>query len=129
MTPTPGNKSVPQDGDVVWVDFNPVKGNEQAGARPAVILSSAAMHEASRMAIICPVTSNLNPWPAKVFLPEGFSVKGALLVDQVRSVDRTMRGFRFIARIPDEILTEARFKLAALIGIDLFAIARGSGQS
>ena len=113
----------------MWVDFNPVKGNEQAGARPAVILSSAAMHEASRMAIICPVTSNLNPWPAKVFLPEGFSVKGAILVDQVRSVDRTMRGFRFIARIPDEILTEARFKLAALIGIDLFAIARGSGQS
>lgn len=113
----------------MWVDFDPVKGKEQAGPRPAVILSAAPMHEASRMAIICPITSNLNPWPAKVFLPEGFSLKGAILVDQVRSVDRTMRGFRFIARLPDEILAEARFKLAALIGIDLFAIARGAGQS
>jgi mRNA interferase MazF len=117
-------KPLPREGDVVWVDFEPVRGKEQAGTRPALVLSSLLMHEATRMAIICPVTSNVNPWPAKIFLPEGFAVKGAILVDQVRAVDRVSRGFRFIGHVPDEVLMETRLKLAALVGIDLVALAK-----
>jgi mRNA interferase MazF len=128
MTITAPAKSLPRAGDVVWVDFEPVRGKEQAGARPALVLSSLLMHEASLMAIICPVTSNVAPWPAKVFLPEGFPVKGAILVDQIRAVDRTARGFRFIGQVPDVILTEARLKLAALVGIDLSALAKLAGR-
>ncbi len=121
-------KPLPQAGDVVWTDFEPVRGKEQAGARPALVLSSLLMHEASLMAIICPVTSNVAPWPAKVFLPDGFPVKGAILVDQVRAVDRTVRGFRFIAQVPDAVLMEARLKLVALVGIDLSALAKIAGR-
>jgi mRNA interferase MazF len=76
------------------------------------------MHEVTRLAIICPVTRNVDPWPAKVFLPDGLSVKGAILADQVRSVDRMARGFRFIDRVPYEVLMQVRAKLVALIGLD-----------
>jgi mRNA-degrading endonuclease toxin of MazEF toxin-antitoxin module len=85
------------------------------------------MHEVTRMAIICPVTSNVSPWPAKVFLPDDFSVKGAILVDQVRAVDRAARGFRFIDHVTDAVLLEVRLKLAALVGIDLLTLAKPSG--
>jgi len=80
------------------------------------------------MAIICPVTSNVAPWPAKVILPDGLPVKGAVLVDQIRSVDRMMRGFRFIVRAPDEVLKEVRLKLAALVGIDFRDLAEDVGR-
>jgi mRNA interferase MazF len=113
-------KPLPDAGDIVWVDFEPVRGSEQNGTRPALVLSGRLMHEATRLAIVCPVTRNISPWPTKVFLPGGLSVTGAILADQIRSVDRTTRGFRFIDRIPEEILTEVRFKIASLIGLDLF---------
>jgi mRNA interferase MazF len=128
MTMTSAAKSLPEAGDVVWVDFEPVRGNEQAGARPALVISTRLMHEATRMTIICPLTRNTNPWPTKVLLPEGLSVKGAILVDHVRSVDRTARGFRFVGKVPEEILVEVRSKLAALLGIDLFALLRQTGK-
>ncbi len=80
------------------------------------------------MAIICPITNNVNPWPAKVFLPDDFSVKGAILVDRVRAVDRAMRGFRFIDHLPDAVLVEARLKLVALVGIDLFALTKPAAK-
>jgi mRNA interferase MazF len=113
------SKRIPEAGDLVWVNFDPVRGSEQAGARPALVLSDATMHQVCRLAIICPVTSNVAPWPAKVLLPDGLSVKGAIMVDQVRSVDRTQRGFRFIDRVPEATLFDARTKLATLIGVDL----------
>ncbi len=121
-------KPILREGDVVWVDFEPVRAREEAGTRPALILSSTSMHEVSRMAIICPITNNVNPWPAKVFLPDDFSVKGAILVDRVRAVDRAMRGFRFIDHLPDAVLVEARLKLAALVGIDLFALTKPAAK-
>ncbi|MGP0061295.1 MAG: type II toxin-antitoxin system PemK/MazF family toxin [Beijerinckiaceae bacterium] len=128
MTKIAAAKPLPDAGDIVWVDFEPVRGSEQAGARPALVLSTRLMHEATRLTIICPVTKNANPWPAKVFLPNGLSVKGAILADQVRSVDRTARGFRFIDRVPEEILVQVRFKVAALMGLDLFNLRRLIGK-
>jgi mRNA interferase MazF len=124
---TPANKPLPDAGDVVWADFKPVRGSEQAGSRPALVLSTRLMHQATRVAIICPVTNNLHPWPTKVFLPDGLLVKGAILADQIRSVDRVARGFRFIDRVPQEILNEVRFKVAALVGLDLFDLQRPMG--
>ncbi len=70
----------------------------------------------------------MNPWPAKIFLPEDFAVKGAILADQVRAVDRVERGFRFIAHVPDSVLAETRSKLATLIGIDIIALTKLSGH-
>jgi mRNA interferase MazF len=88
-----------------------------------VVLSDLEFHRRSRLAIICPITSNRRPWPTKVPLPEGLGAVGSILVDQIRALDRTERGFRRIGEVPEEVLNDVRAKLATLIGIDPVAIA------
>jgi mRNA interferase MazF len=115
---------LPEAGDLVLVEFDPVRGTEQGGTRPALVISARGMHEMTRRAIICPITRNAEPWPTKVFLPEGLAVEGAVLVDQVRSVDRNARVLRTLGSVPPDILGSVQRKLAALVGIE---IASNSG--
>lgn len=105
-------------GDLVWVDFTPQSGSEQAGHRPALVLTPGLYHWRSRLAVVCPITSNLRPWPWKVFLPDGLAVSGAVLVDQLRAIDRAARNLRIADRAPDAVVAEAQAKLAVLLGID-----------
>jgi mRNA interferase MazF len=116
----------PDVGDIVWVDLDPVKGTEQAGRRPALVLSDAIYHDASRRAVICPITTAARPWPFNVQLPFGLATKGVVLVDQIRTIDRPTRMFDTIERAPPAFLAEVRGKLAALLGMDVVAISRGS---
>ena len=110
---------LPEVGDVVWVELDPVKGSEQAGRRPALVLSDATYHAFSKRAVICPITSAARPWPFNVVLPADLKTTGVVLVDQVRTIDRTERMFALIERAPTEVLAEVRGKLAALLGFDL----------
>ncbi|GJE54494.1 MULTISPECIES: type II toxin-antitoxin system PemK/MazF family toxin [Methylobacterium] len=103
-------------GDLVWVDLRPTKGHEQAGVRPAVVLTDSAFHQRNATAIICPITSYTRPWPTKVILPAGLPVAGAVLADQIRCVDRSSRGFRRVGAVPASVLAEIRLKVALLIG-------------
>ena len=80
-------KYVPQRGDVVWITFNPQAGHEQAGRRPAVVLSPLAYNEKVGLAIFCPVTSQEKGYPFEVRIPEGLAVAGVILADQVKSLD------------------------------------------
>jgi len=107
-----------QAGDVVWVDLNPIRGSEQGGVRPALIISSGRTHLYSSRSIVCPITSNLAPWPTKVSLPDGMKTKGAVLADQIRAVHRAERGFRFIERAPEDVLADVRAILREILGID-----------
>ncbi|RYE88119.1 MAG: type II toxin-antitoxin system PemK/MazF family toxin, partial [Hyphomicrobiales bacterium] len=75
-------------GELVLVDLEPVRGTEQNGRRPALVVSNNDMHLLARRVIICPITRNRDAWPTKVMLPAGLAVEGAVLVDQVRSIDR-----------------------------------------
>ena len=109
--------TIPDAGDIVWVDLNPAKGTEQRGVRPALVISSKDIHAFSKRSLVCPITSNSDEWPTKVMLHTNMQTKGAVLVDQIRSVDRSVRGFRFIERAPDTILAEVREVLRALLGI------------
>jgi mRNA interferase MazF len=80
----------PDRGQIVWVNFNPQKGHEQAGRLPALVISPAAYNAVSNCVLVCPITTNLASWPWKVMLPEahaGEAVTGAILVDQVKSID------------------------------------------
>jgi mRNA interferase MazF len=104
-------------GDIVWVDFDPVKGTEQSGVRPAIVLSSSEFHAAGLTAIVCPITRNLSPWPTKVFLPEGMKTQGCVIAEQIRTVYRSDRGFRFIEHAPETVLADVRTMLAELLGI------------
>ena len=105
-------------GDLVLVEFGPVRGTEQDGVRPAIVVSEPEMHGFTRRAIVCPITRNVSPWPTKVMLPAGLKAEGAILVDQVRSIDREARILRRLGAVPASTLQEVREKLAALLGLD-----------
>jgi mRNA interferase MazF len=108
---------LPDAGDIAWVELDPVRGTEQAGRRPGLVLTPRAYHELSRRAIVCPISASAGAWPLNVALPVGLKTEGAVLLDQIRTIDRTQRMFAIIERVPREVLIEVRGKLAALLGI------------
>lgn len=115
------NQSVPRSGDICWVDLDSIRGTEQGGRRPALVLTDQAFHARDQRSIICPITRNMSPWPTKVLLPEGMKTRGAVLADQPRSVHRAESGFRFIEAVPQAVLDDVRMILAASIGIRGYA--------
>lgn len=106
---------IPNRGDAVWLDFMPQAGREQAGRRPAVVLSPAAYNAKSGLALACPVTTQIKGYPFEVVLPEGLPISGAVLTDHVRSVDWRARRAEFICSLPAEIVQDISAKLLPLI--------------
>jgi mRNA interferase MazF len=104
-------------GDIVWVEFDPVMGTEQAGRRPALVLSDQIYHEVSSRVIVCPISSTGKLWPFNVPLSPGMKTRGFVLVDQVRAVHRASRVFHFIETAPPRLLSDVRATLGALIGL------------
>jgi mRNA interferase MazF len=109
--------TIPAAGDIVWIDLDPVRGTDQSGTWPALVVSSSNVHAFTKRSLICPITSTLDEWTTKVFLPVGMTTGGAVLADQLRSVDRSERGFRFIEKVADHVLAEVREKLRELLEI------------
>ena len=107
---------LPDRGALVWLNFTPQSGHEQAGHRPALVVSPRVYHRRSTLAVVCPITSNRRPWPWKVMLPDGLSLSGAVLVDQLRSIDREARNLRVVDQVPRPVLAEVQAKLAVLLG-------------
>jgi mRNA interferase MazF len=105
----------PKCGDVVWITLNPQAGHEQAGRRPAVVLSPKSYNSKTGLAIFCPVTSQVKGYPFEVLLPEGMPVSGAILSDQVKSLDWRARNAELLCHLPDEITSEALQKLNTLL--------------
>jgi len=104
-------------GDLIWLDFNPHKGHEQAGRRPALVLSPLEYNALSNCVLVCPITSNTAPWPWKVILPDGLPVSGAVLVDQVKSLDARARRFEAMGGVaPPDIIQEVIARLRTLTG-------------
>jgi mRNA interferase MazF len=108
---------VPSRGDVIRIALNPQAGHEQAGRRPAVVLSPASYNDKVGLAILCPVTSQIKSYPFEVPLPKGLPVSGAVLSDQMKSLDWRARGARFIAALPAATITEVLSKLGTLISV------------
>ncbi|QJE72322.1 mRNA-degrading endonuclease [Aerophototrophica crusticola] len=109
----------PEAGDLVWTDFDPRPGREQGGRRPALVISPAAFWDASRFAIVCPITSRIRPFGSSVVLPEGLPIQGEILTSHVRSIDTLARPVRPVgAAVPVDVLREVRGKLAVLAGIE-----------
>jgi mRNA interferase MazF len=110
-------KYQPDEGDLIWTDFDPRRGREQSGKRPALVLSRTAFYRASRFAIVCPITSHVRPFASSVVLPKGLTIQGEILTGHIRSIDTMNRPIRFTGvRVPAEILDEVRAKAGALIG-------------
>lgn len=106
---------VPQRGDVVWISLNPQAGHEQAGRRPAVVLSPAAYNGKVGLAILCPITNQIKGYPFEVLIPVGLPVAGAILADQVKSLDWRARNAEFVCALPAATVTEVLQKLGALL--------------
>ena len=107
---------VPDRGQIVWLDFDPQAGREQAGRRPAFVLSPERYNRAAGLALFCPVTSRVKGYPFEVALPEGLGVSGVVLADQVRSLDWRRRRAEFAADVPAALVEEVRQKVLALLG-------------
>lgn len=102
--------------DLIWVNFNPQKGHGQAGRRPALVISPAEYNALSNCLIVCPITSNTDPWPWKVQLDDGLPVVGAVLVDQVKSIDITARKAESAgASAPAAVMQEVLARLKTLV--------------
>ena len=106
---------VPQRGDVVWLQFNPQAGHEQAGRRPALVLSPRNYNEKVGLALFCPVTNKIKGYPFEVVLPKGLKAKGAVLSDQVKSLDWKSRKAKRICTLPQEITNEVLEKVSLLL--------------
>ena len=106
---------VPQRGDVVWLSMNPQAGHEQAGRRPAVVLSPGSYNAKVGLAILCPITSRVRGYPFEVPIPGGLPVEGAILSDQAKSLDWKARKAEFISRLPAESTLEVLQKLGTLL--------------
>lgn len=108
----------PDRGDVVWLQFNPQAGHEQAGKRPALVLSPKQYNQKTGLALFCPITSKVKGYPYEVKLPEGFSVEGVILSDQVKSLDWISRSAQFVGKVPAEIMQEVILKIETLFKVD-----------
>jgi len=107
----------PDVGDILWIDFDPARGHEQAGRRPALVVSPATYNEVSSLLLVCPVTRNDRPWPFKVALPDVDGLSGYILVDQVRSIDPAHRVLEVGGRAPPETVANVKAILAAVLGV------------
>ena len=108
---------IPDRGDLVWLNFNPQAGHEQAGRRPAVVISPLAYNKKVGLAILCPVTSKIKGYPFEVNIPETFDITGVILADQVKNIDWKIRQISFIGKLPEEIVVEVLKKLSVLIAL------------
>jgi mRNA interferase MazF len=109
---------LPAAGDLIWTDFAPTRGREQAGRRPALVVSSAVFTRYTGLAVVCPITSRVRPFPTSVVLPPGLPIGGEILTSHIRSIDTVARPIRYAGRaVPPEIAQLVRAKLGAFITI------------
>jgi mRNA interferase MazF len=106
---------VPKRGDVVWLHFDPQAGHEQAGRRPAVVLSPESYNQKTSLALFCPITGQIKGYPFETPLPPALAVRGVALCDQIKSLDWAARKAEFICELPEEILDDIMGKALALL--------------
>ncbi|HVP46327.1 MAG TPA: endoribonuclease MazF [Bryobacteraceae bacterium] len=108
---------VPDAGDLVWLTFDPQAGREQAGRRPALVLSPAVYNRRSGLALVCPITSQVKGYPFEVPLPAEAPVTGVILADHIKSVDWRARRATRAGRAPSALLADVLDRLAPLLGL------------
>ncbi|MBI4752849.1 endoribonuclease MazF [Candidatus Desantisbacteria bacterium] len=106
---------IPDRGDVVWISLNPQAGHEQAGRRPAVILSPVTYNRKAGLAILCPITNQIKGYPFEVVIPAGKNISGVILADQVKSLDWRIRRTELICVLSEITIKETLRKLGTLL--------------
>jgi mRNA interferase MazF len=106
---------IPDRGDAVWMTFSPQAGHEQAGRRPAIVLSPARSNEFSSLAFVVPISSRSKGYAFDVAIPSGLPSHGVALVDHMKSMDWRARDIEFIGKLPEAVIQEILARLAALL--------------
>jgi mRNA interferase MazF len=106
---------IPERGDAVWITLDPQAGHEQAGRRPALILSPATYNGRVGLALLCPITSRVKGYPFEVPLPPGLPVAGVIGADQVKSLDWQARKASRICAVGEAVITEVVNRLQTLL--------------
>ena len=89
-------KYIPKQGDLVYIDFNPIKGHEQSGHRPAIVISSNLFNMKTNMVILCPISSNIKEFPTHYILEDSKKIKGSVLCEHIRSIDYDTRKIKYV---------------------------------
>ncbi len=105
---------VPAAGDIVWLEFDPQAGHEQAGHCPALVLSNREYNRKTGLAIFCPITSRVKGYPFEVAMAGGV-VQGVILADQIKSLDWQVRKARFAERVSEIVLCETLARFYAIL--------------
>jgi mRNA interferase MazF len=113
------NEASPSAGDIYLANLDPTKGSEQSGTRPIIVISVQAFNVRSQRVIICPITSNMQPWATKIALPETLKTIGMVLADQIRSIDKKERLLRKIEEVPQEFLRLVRSYVGRLLDLEV----------
>ena len=109
-----GGAHVPERGDVVWLETDPQAGSEQAGRRPALVISPKAYNRKVGLALVCPITARVKGYPFEVELPQNLAATGAILCDQIKSLDWRARRARRLGSVPDPVMQEVTARILAL---------------
>jgi mRNA interferase MazF len=107
---------LPEAGDLVWVNFDPQAGQEQARNRPALVMTGSAFNTATGLLVACPVTRTDRPWRTRVPLT-GTETIGFVMIEQVKSVDWQARGAAFIERVPRSLFDDVKSRIATMLDL------------
>lgn len=108
---------IPQAGDLIFIDFDPQAGREQAGTRPALVLSPTAYNAKAGLALVCPITNQPKGYPFEVPMPEGQKITGVVLADQVKCVDWRVRRARRVETAPLSVINTVRQYIGLVLGM------------
>jgi len=104
-----------KQGDIIVCNFNPKSGHEQAGRRPAIVVSKQTYNEVSTVTMVCPITCTSGKWPFFVELPKGMKTHGKVFTDQVKTFDLKARNYIFIEEAPQEVIEKIMGILEAIM--------------
>lgn len=105
---------IPDRGDLVWLDFNPVRGHEQGGRRPSLVLSTYEYNIASKLAIVCPVTSQVKGYPFEILF-KNKNISGVILADHIRNIDWARRNADKIGTVSETVVAKVQDYLKKLV--------------
>lgn len=112
------SRYTPDRGDVIWINLDPQAGHEQKGRRPALVVSPASYNRKVGLAILCPITTQIKQYPFEVIIAANEKINGAVLSDQVKSLDWKIRKASFICQISRSTVEEVLRKLNTLVSIE-----------
>ena len=95
-------KYIPKSQDIVYLDFNPTKGHEQKEFRPAIVISNDIFNKFTKMAIVCPITTNTKEFPTHHLLKNTKKIKGSVLCEHIRSIDYEIRNLKYVETCDNE---------------------------